>query len=77
MYKASLLLNSATLPTLYCSLCLPYINYCSEVWGIVYKRSTDYIIKLQNKAIRIISKADKYEHTNKLFIAQRLLKFCD
>ena len=31
LYKASLLLNVTTMHTLYCSLFLPYLNYCCEV----------------------------------------------
>ena len=39
MFKASIYLNTEALRTLYCSLFLPYINYCSEVWGITYADS--------------------------------------
>ena len=38
MLKASVFLDSPTMRTLHCSLFLPHINYCSEVWGITYKK---------------------------------------
>ena len=41
MFKTSALLDSQALRTLYCSLFLPYINCCSEVWGKTFKSSTD------------------------------------
>ena len=77
MFKASEFLNTEALRTLYCSLFLPYINYCSEVWGITYKKSIDCIIKVQKQAIRIISKVNRREHTNELFCKLKLMKFRD
>ena len=50
MYKASVYLDLVAMRTLYCSLFLPYINYCCEVWGITYKSTIDSIVKLQKKS---------------------------
>ena len=75
--KASMFLNSIAMRTLYSSLFLPYINYCCEVWGLTNKRTIDPLVKLQKKAIRIVSKVGKYEHTNGLFYQLKLLKFVD
>ena len=33
IYRASCLINQGAIYMLYCSLFLPYINYCSEIWG--------------------------------------------
>ena len=33
LYKVKDFLNEKSLYTLYCSLVLPYIIYCAEVWG--------------------------------------------
>ena len=77
LYKAKHLLNSNTLRTLYCSLFLPYLNYCSEVWGVTYKTAIESIYLAQKKAIRIICRTSRYEHTNNLFIKLGLLKFFD
>ena len=37
IHKASRLLNTPALYALYCTLFLPYLNYCAEVWGNTYK----------------------------------------
>ena len=74
LYKASAFLDSAALRTLYCSLFLPYINYCSEVWGNTFKTALDCIVKAQKRAIRIVSKVKFREHTNGLFCKLQLLK---
>ena len=36
IYRASCLINQDGIYMLYCSLFLPYINYCSEIWGNTY-----------------------------------------
>ena len=77
MFKASEFLNTEALRTLYCSLFLPYMNYCSEVWGITYKKSIDCITKIKKQAIRIISKVNRREHTNGFFCKLKLMKFRD
>ena len=64
LYKESHYLDTVAMRTLYCSLFLPYINYCCEVWVIRCKGTIEPLIKLQKKAIRIVSKVGKYEHTN-------------
>ena len=51
--KAKHLLNFKSLRMLYCSLVLPYMNYCTEVWGNTYKSSLNAITILQKRAIRI------------------------
>ena len=76
-YKASAFHDSAALRTLYYSLYLPYINYCSEVWGNTLKTALDCIVKAQKRAIRIVSKVKFREHTNGLFCKLQLLKFED
>ena len=39
IYKATLFLKASALNTLYFSLFLPYIDYCSEIWGNTYRRN--------------------------------------
>ena len=77
LMKASLFLNLIAMRTLYCSLFLPHINYCCEVWGITNKGTIDPLVKLQQRAVRIVSKVGKYEHTNSLFYKLKLFKFVD
>ena len=77
MFKASVFLDEVAMRTLYCSLFLPYINYCSVVWGKTYTASIDCISKAQKRAIRIVCKANFSDHTNELFSRLKLLKFSD
>ena len=75
--KAKYLLNSKALHIVYCSLILPYLNYCVEVWGNTYKSSLLPLCTLQKRAIRMVHKAGFQDHTNQLFINSCLLKLPD
>ena len=75
--KAKHLLNYKSLRMLYCSLVLPYLNYCTEVWGNTYKSSLNVLTILQKRAIRIIHNSGYRDHTNRLFANSYLLKFID
>ena len=75
--KVKHVLDHKSLHTLYCSLVLPYLLYCVEVWGNNYKDSLESLITLQKKTIRIIHKVGYRDHTNQLFLQSRLLKFLD
>ena len=77
IYKAKQVLDHNSLRTLYCSLVLPYLHYCAEVWGNNYKTSLQSLIILQKRAIRTIHKVTYLEHTDPLFIQSNLLKFTD
>ena len=77
MYRMKTILNNKSLYILYCSLVLPYMSYCVEVWGNNYKTAIKPIFLLQKKAIRIVSKSDYYAPTNSLFIDLYTLKLQD
>ena len=55
---------------LYNSLLLPQLNYCILAWGHNCKR----LIKLQKKALRIISISKYNAHTDPQFKEYRILK---
>ena len=58
-YKTRSLTNDlGTLSSVYRSLVQPYFDYCSLVWGNCSKTRADQLQKLQNRAARIITKAD-------------------
>ena len=40
LYRIRHLLNRSALFILYCSLFLPYLTYCAEIWGNTYKSNT-------------------------------------
>ena len=50
--------NKETLKTIYYSLVQPYFDYCDVVWGDCSKTRADKLQKLQNRAARIITRAD-------------------
>ena len=59
--------------TLYCSLVLPYINYCNAVWASTYYTKLDKVFKLQKRVIRIIASVGYLSHTKPLFSKYRIL----
>ena len=75
--KARHILNERALYILYCSLILPYLNYCIEVWGNTYKTNIQSLCTLQKRAIRIINNVGYRDHTNILFLRVNALKFRD
>ena len=52
------LVPSQTLLRMYEALVLPYLDYCSEVWGCMGKSQCDRLQKLQNRAGRITTFSD-------------------
>ena len=71
LYKIRNLTNDInTLNSVYNSLVLPYFDYCGIVWGSCSKIRMDRMQKLQNRAARIITRADysvrSYELLNEL-----------
>ena len=72
------MLNYDSLYTLYYSLFLPYINYCSEIWGDTYKTKVNSIFLIQKKVIRgICGINDMRTNTSPLFYECGILKFVD
>ena len=65
------------LRSLYCSLVLPYLTYCSLVWGSTYPSNVEKLSILQKKIIRIVSDVPFRSHTDPLFHDLKLLKFKD
>ena len=77
IYRASCLINQDGIYMLYCSLFLPYINYCSEIWGNTYATNVECITVLQKRVVRLICGARRLDHTNPLFKQLGILKFVD
>ena len=77
LYRVRHLLNRSALLILYCSLFLPYLTYCAEIWGNTYKSNTQCIFLLQKKIVRIVYGANFKDHTNVIFQDLIFLKFCD
>jgi hypothetical protein len=77
IYKASRVLNTDSLYMLYCTLFLPYISYCAEVWGNTYKTNLRKIFLKQKHVIRIICKAKRRDHSTPLFKKMNVFKLYD
>ena len=75
MYKASKLITTAGMYTLYCSLFQPHISYCNELWGNTYASNVNCLCIIQRKVVRLICNADRLTHTNELFKELYILKF--
>ena len=73
--EAKHILDQKSFHILYCSMILPYINYCVEVWGNTSKISLLPLVTLQKQAISIINKAGYYDHNNLLFLHSLTIKF--
>lgn len=75
--KVRYILSQETMYILYCALFLPYLSYCTEVWGNTYKTTLKTICTMQKKAMRIVCNVGYYVHTNYLFLKLQTLKFKD
>ena len=67
MYRIKHLLTSSALYSLYCTLILPYLNYCCEIWGNTYKSRIRPLHIIKKIAVRICLKADYRSHTRPMF----------
>ena len=77
IYKVSHYIDKYSRYTLYCSLFLPYMMYCSEIRGKTYKTQLQGIVILQKRVIRTIYGVDRLEHTKYLVYDSHSLKFPD
>ena len=59
LYKCQKYFDSETLLMLYNSFIYPHFTYCVSVWGNTYKTYLSPIISLQDRAVRLISRAKK------------------
>ena len=75
--KAKHFLDHKSLHILYNTMILPYLNYCTEIWGNTYKCTLQPLSILQKRAIRIIHNTGYREHTNPLFLQSKTLKLTD
>ena len=74
LYKGRKFFSKNTMLTLYNVFIYPYFIYCNEVWGNTYQTYLDPLVKIQKRAIRVISFSDRLAHTDPLFKSMNLLK---
>ena len=51
MYRTSVMLNNDSLRLLYCTLFLPYLSYCVEIWGNTYKTTLEPLVKCKKSCV--------------------------
>ena len=74
MVKARKAFEQNTLLSLHNSPTLHYLNYCIHVWGKVYKTHLNHLIKMQNKADRLIAGVTPRSNTDPLYSALNIVR---
>ena len=69
MNRVKHVLTSSALYSLYCTLVMPYLNYCCEVWANNYKTRIQSLFILQKRAIRICLNTNYKCHTKPFFLS--------
>ena len=77
LYKCIQVIDSQSMHILYSSLFLPYISYCSEIWGNTYPSNVNCLVVLQKRAIRLLFGAGRLDHTTPLFYRSHIYKIPD
>ena len=77
IYKANCLIDQNGMYALYCSLFLPYLSYCCEMWGNTYTTNIHGITILQKRVIMLVCGVKHLEHTSTVFQQLGFLKFVD
>ena len=70
-------LNQDSLQTLYNTLAIPYLSYCTFVWGDKNNANIESFFILQEKGIRTCTNSLWLEHTTPIFIALKELRIRD
>ena len=70
-------LTSKSRVSVYYSLIYPYLYYGCLLWGNNYDAPLSKIVRLQNKAVRIINDVPFMDPITPYYVALRLLKFPD
>ena len=67
----------STILQIYYSLFFSHLSYGISVWSLTSKKNIDLVSILQKKCIRLMNSASYNDHTNPLFLENRLLKLND
>jgi len=74
LFRVSDCFTKTALKTIYYSFIYPHLLYGVIFWGRVAKRNFESIYILQKTAVRILTKSQKYAHTDPLFKDNEILK---
>ena len=75
--KAVPKLNATASLMLYYAIIQSHLSYCTIVWGGTSNKNIELLLRLQKKALRIITRSKYREHASPLFKNLRLLKMKD
>ena len=70
-------MTSQSLTSIYYALIYPYLTYGCVLWGNNYEASLSQLVRLQNKAIRIINNVPLREHITPHYVNLGLIKLPD
>ena len=77
IYALTHVLTERALYILYCSLALPYMSYCAEIWGNTYRTNVLPVFIKQKRLLRIVCRGKRVDHTTPLFYKMHALKLFD
>ena len=77
MTKVKKLVSKETIINMYCSFIYPYLTYGSTLWGNNYYSPIYDVVKLPNKAIRVINDVPIMDIIKPLYVNLGILKFPD
>ena len=77
IFRIRSLIPRTLLRNLYFSIVQPYFLYCLPAFASTYHTHLDPLIKLQKRAVRAISVAGYLDHTDPLFLRNKILKLND
>ena len=69
--------NEATLRMIYFGIFSSIITYGAEIWGQIQSKHVNRVLKLQDRAIRIINFANFWHSRNPLYLKSKILKLSD
>ena len=67
--------NIKTLVDLYYAFVHPYLSYCVEIWGNTHTTTLDPLVKLQKRAVRIVTGSKRRASTEGIFKLLRIVPF--
>lgn len=75
LLKARACFDISVLKIIYFSIFHCHITYCCESWSSTFKTYLDPVVRLQKRAVRIITFSDPFESSSPLFCRLKILPF--
>ena len=72
--KARKYFNNDCMVNLYNAFIYPYLMYCNQIWGSIYKTNLSKLQVLQNKAVRIVTWSPPRNNSENLYRYSGIMK---